>query len=77
MTKADLLKRIRAKCLDCCCNSAHEVGLCVIPDCSLYPLRLGKDPERRRLSEKEIAQRMQNLRQPSSGEKLPPRREAK
>lgn len=38
------IKAIRAKCLDCCCGSAHEVKLCPIEDCSLYPYRLGKNP---------------------------------
>ncbi len=38
------VKAIRAKCLDCCGGSAHEVKLCPRPDCSLYPFRLGKKP---------------------------------
>lgn len=38
------LKAIRAKCLDCCCGSAHEVRLCPCEDCSLYPYRFGKNP---------------------------------
>lgn len=37
------LKSIRRKCLDCCLGSAREVNLCVIPDCSLYPHRFGKN----------------------------------
>jgi hypothetical protein len=39
-------KAIRAKCLDCCCGQANEVKLCPIPDCSLYPYRLGHNPSR-------------------------------
>lgn len=43
-TKSELLRAIRSKCLDCCCDSSKEVSLCVIPNCPLFPLRLGKDP---------------------------------
>lgn len=42
------LRAIRAKCLDCCCGSPHEVKLCSAKDCSLYTYRLGKDPSRKR-----------------------------
>ena len=38
------IKTIRAKCLDCSGGSSHEVRLCVIPECVLYPYRLGKNP---------------------------------
>ena len=38
------LKAIRAKCLDCCCDSALEVKLCPIPDCPLYIYRFGHNP---------------------------------
>lgn len=37
-------KAIRAKCLDCSCGSQKEVRECVIPDCPLYPYRMGKNP---------------------------------
>jgi hypothetical protein len=40
------LKAIRAKCLDCSCNSTREARLCVILDCPLYPFRMGKNPYR-------------------------------
>lgn len=40
------IKAIRAKCLDCCCNMANEVKLCPITECSLYPYRMGKNPNR-------------------------------
>lgn len=40
------LKAIRLKCLDCCCGSAHEVKLCTVEKCSLFPFRLGKNPNR-------------------------------
>jgi hypothetical protein len=37
-------KAIRHKCLDCCCGSSHEVGLCTATKCSLWPWRLGNHP---------------------------------
>jgi hypothetical protein len=40
------LKVIRAKCLDCCCGSAHEVRHCLISDCPLWPYRMGTNPLR-------------------------------
>ncbi len=42
------IKAIRAKCLDCMGGSAKEVRLCNIPECSLFPYRLGKNPARAR-----------------------------
>ena len=39
------LHAIRLKCLECSCGSANEVKECVIPDCALYPYRLGHDPK--------------------------------
>lgn len=44
MNKTDMLKCIRAKCLDCCCDSAYEVGKCSAKDCPIWELRYGKDP---------------------------------
>ena len=38
------VKAIRAKCLDCCCGSFAEVKACPCVNCSLYPFRLGKNP---------------------------------
>lgn len=40
------IKAIRAKCLDCCCGSSKEVARCPTLDCSLYPYRFGKNPNR-------------------------------
>lgn len=37
-------KAIRAKCLDCC-GSSHEVRLCTVEKCPLYPYRFGKRPK--------------------------------
>ena len=41
------MKAIRAKCLDCCGDSAHEVKACPCSACPLYPFRLGKNPYRK------------------------------
>ena len=38
------VKAIRAYCLYCMCGQANEVKLCPSKDCSLYPYRLGKNP---------------------------------
>ncbi len=44
-TKADILKSIRGKCLDCCCGSRVEVSICHLKDCDLWAFRLGRDPD--------------------------------
>ena len=36
------LKAIRAKCIDCCGGSRHEVRLCPVAACALWPYRFGK-----------------------------------
>jgi hypothetical protein len=38
------MKAIRRKCIDCCCGSSQEVGLCHIKDCALHPYRFGRRP---------------------------------
>lgn len=56
------LKAIRAKCLDCCCGSSHEVKLCPSEECNLYPFRFGKNPFARKiLSEEERARKRENF----------------
>lgn len=40
------IKAIRAKCLNCCCESIKEVRLCPITNCALYPYRLGHRPKK-------------------------------
>ena len=42
----NVLKAIRLKCLDCCCDSANEVKLCPCEKCPLHPFRFGKNPYR-------------------------------
>ena len=41
------MRAIRAKCLDCMCGQVTEVRLCPITDCSLYPYRMGHNPNRK------------------------------
>ena len=43
-TKAELLKAIREKCLDCCLGQPGEVRQCPKCDCPLHPFKSGKDP---------------------------------
>ena len=41
-TTTKILRAIRRKCLDCCCEDAKTVRECPISDCPLYQFRLGK-----------------------------------
>jgi hypothetical protein len=43
-TKAEILKAIRAKCLDCSCYQPNEVRICHLVKCALHPFRMGADP---------------------------------
>ena len=43
MTRLTRGAAIRAKCLDCCGGSAHEVRLCPCSKCALYRFRLGHE----------------------------------
>lgn len=61
------VKAIRRKCLDCCGGSSHEVSLCPIPSCPIFPFRFGKNPFRtkREMSEaqrQEAAERLRKAR---------------
>ena len=40
------IEAIRAKCLDCCAGSPHEVRLCVATSCPSWPFRTGSNPYR-------------------------------
>ena len=42
--KAQILKSIRHKCIDCCADQLAEVRNCHLQDCSLWPYRFGLDP---------------------------------
>jgi len=37
-------KAMRKHCLWCCAKQPKEVKLCTIPECPLYPYRMGKNP---------------------------------
>ena len=43
-TKAEMLRVVRRKCMDCTCDQMKEVELCPMKDCPLWPFRMGKDP---------------------------------
>jgi len=45
---------IRAKCLDCCAGSPHEVRLCAAATCPSWPFRLGKNPWRAAPSDEQL-----------------------
>jgi hypothetical protein len=45
MARLTPVKAIRAKCLDCSGGQQKEVRECPIPDCSLWPYRMGKRPK--------------------------------
>jgi len=57
------IKAIRAKCLECSCGSQAEVRECVIPDCALYPFRMGRNPFRKKrvLTEEQRAEMAERL----------------
>jgi len=40
------MRAIRAKCLDCCCGSSHEVKMCDVKTCPLYPYKSGHKPKK-------------------------------
>lgn len=40
------LKAIRAKCIDCCCGSKHEVKMCTAKNCPLWLFRMGHKPKK-------------------------------
>ena len=57
------VKAIRAKCIDCCCGSAHEVRLCTCEDCALWAFRFGKNPYlHREMTEEQKAAAAERLR---------------
>ena len=43
-TKAEILKSIRANCLDCSGGQPLEVRLCPVQRCNMWPFRFGQDP---------------------------------
>jgi hypothetical protein len=45
------MEAIRAKCLDCCAGSDHEIRLCVAMTCPSWPFRMSKNPWRAPVSD--------------------------
>jgi len=46
------VKAIRSKCLDCSAGQLSEVRKCEINECSLFPFRMGKNPNRKGIGRK-------------------------
>lgn len=44
--KLSPLRAIREKCLDCACENDAEVRRCELEHCTLWPFRMGKNPNR-------------------------------
>ena len=63
MERMTPLKAMRAKCLDCCAGSRHEVAHCCIENCPLYPYRFGRRPGsgRRQLTDEQLAAAAERL----------------
>ena len=57
------LQRIRQYCLECC-GSAHEVKLCPVEKCPLYPMRFGRNSlaPKREMSEEQRAAAAERFR---------------
>lgn len=47
------MKAIRQKCLECSCGSSTKVKECKVTKCPLYEFRLGKNPNRKNLTDEE------------------------
>ena len=67
----NVLKAIRLKCLDCCCDSAYEVKLCPCEKCPLHPFRFGKNPYRtkKEYSEEELEKKRESMKKAREAKK--------
>ena len=67
----NVLKAIRLKCLDCCCDSAYEVKLCPCEKCPLHPFRFGKNPYRtkKEYSEEELEKKREIMKKAREAKK--------
>lgn len=45
MKRLTPVKAIRAKCIECSCGQVSEIRNCLIPNCPLYPYRMGHRPK--------------------------------
>lgn len=41
------VQAIRKKCIDCSGGVLSEIRNCVVPNCPLFPFRMGKNPNRK------------------------------
>jgi len=62
------IRSIRRKCLDCSAGQAQEVRLCPVTSCALYPFRLGKNPNRAGLGNRQAFARLSSDPAQSTGE---------
>ncbi len=60
-TKAELLKAIRRNCMFCTYDQMKEIELCPSTKCSLWPFRMGKDPDKKPQSEAQRKARLAAL----------------
>lgn len=51
--RVPILRVIRLKCADCTCWQENEIRECPADDCILHPFRMGKNPIKREMSEKQ------------------------
>lgn len=55
LQKNSALLAIRAKCLECSCDSDAEIRKCPVTYCALYPFRMGKRPSSKPRPMKKVA----------------------
>ena len=70
MSKKQVMRAIKEKCLDCSGGYRDEVKNCPIEDCPLFIYRLGKDPNSKKLTDEQkaaISERFMKARE-SKGE---------
>ncbi len=65
-----VLKAIKAKCMDCCCDQIAEIRECPVTKCALHPYRLGKNPFRQK-------REMTDEQRAAAGERMKKARDAK
>jgi hypothetical protein len=67
-TPTPVLRAIRERCLDCCCEQPAEVRKCTAVGCPSWPFRMGTNPwrappsEERRAAAVEAGRRLASLR---------------
>ena len=68
-TKAELLKAIRRNCMFCTYDQMKEIELCPSTKCSLWPFRMGKDPDKKPQSEAQRKARLAALQKANDAKK--------